>query len=325
MKTEAPIYRENLIARYWAYQTAFFPEVPKHFQVPQNPLGPPRPPVFHRHKAWENVITKPDASPEETSSLLKLIPEGERHKWFGSMNSSQALAQSIFGNLAIYGFLNDLDELLDDDGLPLFGQAQLRPDNFRMEFKVDYLGEPRPTSLDGYIGGDYRVAIECKFTESEIGTCSRPRLGPTASNYDQEYCDGNYTRQRARIERCSLTEIGVLYWRYVPQLFKWDSLLDISPCPLHANYQLVRNVLAIGVGQDGQASLSTGHVVLIYDERNEAFQRGGKGYIAFVKTRQALREPAMLRKCSWQRLVQHFRDNNILPWLSEQLSLKYGF
>ena len=53
-----------------------------------------------------------------------------------------------------------------------------------MEYKIDYLGEPRRTSLDSYISGDYRIAIECKFTEAEVGSCSRPRLKPTDSNYE---------------------------------------------------------------------------------------------------------------------------------------------
>jgi hypothetical protein len=32
----------------------------------------------------------------------------------------------------------------------------------------------------------------------------------------------------------------------------------------------------------------------------------------------------MLRRCSWQRIVQHIRQKGILPWLAEQLALKYG-
>lgn len=47
--------------------------------------------------------------------------------------------------------LSSLTELLDDDGMASLGKAQVLSDNFGMEFKVDYLGEPRPTSLDGYI------------------------------------------------------------------------------------------------------------------------------------------------------------------------------
>jgi hypothetical protein len=317
-------YRERLIARYWAYQKDFFCVTQDHFDRPFAPDASPRPPVFRKDKESENVIMRPGATEEETRTLLRLVPEGEKHKWFRSMNSSQALTQSILGNLALSGDLVSLTELVDDDGMALFGKAHVLTENFRMEYKVDYLGEPRPTSIDGYIGGEYRVAIECKLTEAEVGTCSRPRLTPKDSNYERDYCNGKYTRQRARQERCSLTQIGVRYWRYVPSLLRLNSERDIDPCPLDANYQLVRNILAIGVTPEGQVSPAHGHVIMIYDERNPAFQKGGKGFTAFTVTRQALLEPAMLRKCSWQRIVEHMRRESILPWLTEQLELKYG-
>ncbi|TET51218.1 MAG: hypothetical protein E3J64_07250 [Anaerolineales bacterium] len=194
-----------------------------------------------------------------------------------------------------------------------------------MEYHVDCLGEPRPTSLDGYFDGDYRVAIECKFTETDVGSCSRPRLKPGDSNYERDHCVGDYSRQRGRTERCSLTEIGVRYWRHVPSLFSWPSDTDLSTCPLNKNYQLVRNILAVGVGIDGRASPARGHVALVYDERNPAFTDGGDGYAAYSETRHALREPGMLRRCSWQRIIQHIRHKRYLPWLTEDLALKYGF
>jgi hypothetical protein len=68
-----------------------------------------------------------------------------------------------------------------------------------------------------------------------------------------------------------------------------------------------------------------GHAVLVYDERNPSFQNGGKGFVAFEETRGALRIPSLLRKCSWQHIVRHLRSKMILPWLTEQIELKYGF
>jgi len=193
-----------------------------------------------------------------------------------------------------------------------------------MEHKLNHLGEPRPTSLDGYISGNYRVAIECKFTEPEVGTCSRPRLKATDSRHEREYCNGTYSMQKARKERCSLTEIGVSYWRYIPSLFKWKNDSDMNPCPLNRNYQLVRNILAVGVKPNKTVSLNDGHVILIYDERNPAFRKDGEGLSTYIEMREALHEPRMLRKCSWQRIVQHIREENILSWLTENLALKYG-
>jgi hypothetical protein len=311
-------YKADLNRRYWEYQKSRFPVLERPFAQDE------RPPVFITRESWRNIIINPDASEVEVDKLLALVPEGEKHKWYRSMNSSQALAQSVLGNLAIHDSLHTLSELKDDDGLGLFGKAHISSKNFEMEYKVKYLGEPRSTSLDGYISGDYRVAIECKFTEAEVGTCSRPRLKPSASNYKHEHCNGNYSFQRGRKERCSLTEIDVQYWRYVPKLFKWKVDSDISPCPLHKNYQLVRNILAVGVKPDGSTSLNDGHALLIYDERNPAFQKNGVGLITYMETKEALQEPTMLRKCSWQRIARLLREKDVLPWLTENLRLKYG-
>jgi len=315
-------YRADLNRRYWEYQKSQFSNGLNFFERPYAQDG--RPPVFITSESWRNIIINPTASQQEIDKLLSLVPEGEKHIWFRSMNSSQALAQSILGNLAINDSLHYLSEIKDDEGQDLFGKAQISSDNFAMEYKVNYLGEPRSTGLDGYVSGDYRIAIECKFTEAEIGTCSRPRLTPTVSNYEGEHCNGTYSIQRARKERCSLTEIGVLYWRYVPSLFKWKNDSNLNPCPLNKNYQLIRNVLAAGVKPDGTVSVNNGHAVLIYDERNPAFQNDGDGLIAYMETRKALQEPTMLRKCSWQRIVQHVREKDVLSWLTENLTLKYG-
>ncbi|MBL1126976.1 MAG: hypothetical protein D8M54_00455 [Chloroflexi bacterium] len=315
-------YKADLNRRYWEYQKSHFSSWQDYFERPFAPDG--RPPVFIATESWRNIIVNPAASQLEIDKLLSFVPVGERHKWFRSMNSSQALAQSILGNLANHNLLHHLSEIKDDTGLDLLSKVQLSSDNFVMEHKISYLGEPRPTSLDAYFSGDYHIAIECKFTEAEIGICSRPRLKPTASNYEREHCNGTYAIQRARKERCSLSEVGVLYWRYVPALFKWRDVSDLTVCPLNKNYQLVRNVLAVGVKPDGTVSVDNGHVVLIYDARNPAFQKGGDGLVAFIETQTALQEPTMLRKCSWQRIVHHMREKGVLPWLTEHLVLKYG-
>jgi hypothetical protein len=320
--SQATAYKTELNQRYWAYQEVHFPVLEKFFEQPRTEGI--RPPVFRTEESWRNVIVNPNASPQEIKNLLAFVPMGERHKWFRSMNSSQALAQSVFGNLAVHGFFHHLAELQSDEGEPLFGEAQVSSDNFEMEYKVNYLGEPRSTSLDGYISGNYRVAIECKFTEMEFGACSRPRLTPQDSKYALEYCNGSYSRQGTRQERCPLSSIGVLYWHYVSFLFKWQSDKDLFPCPLNTNYQLVRNILAIGVKADGSVSTDSEHVVVVYDERNPAFQEQGNALVAYRETQLALRKPTMLRKCSWQRIIERVRSCGSLPWLTEHIALKYG-
>ncbi len=315
-------FKEILNDRFWNYQKSNFQSEPNFFERQFAPDG--RPPVFTRNEAWRNVIIDPSSSKQEKDKLLALIPDGEEHKWFGSMHSSQALTQSILGNLAIHDSLHLLSELNSDEGLPLFGDAQISPNNFTMEHKIDFLGEPRQTSLDGFISGDYQISIECKFTEPEVGTCSRPRLLPNASNYENELCNGNYSIQRSRKKRCSLTEIGVAYWQYISSLFNWENDIDMNPCPLNKNYQLVRNILAVGVKPDKSVTLNHGHAILIYDERNPSCQPSGNIYTAYLETRNALLEPKMLRKISWQKIVKQMRNKESLPWLTEQLDDKYG-
>lgn len=320
--TDYTDYMADLLQRYMKYQEIQFSN--KQTLFDSKYVKPANPPVFIKDEAWQNIIINPVAGKQENDRLLSLIPDWKRHKWFRSMNSSQALAQSIFGNLAINNSLHYLSEIKDDDGLDLFGKAQISSDNFEMEKIIDYLGEPRQTSLDGYVSGNYRIAIECKFIETEVGPCSRPKLKLENSNYENDYCDGSYSVQKARKTRCSLTEREILYWRYVPQLFKWKNDSDLYPCPLNKNYQLVRNILAVGVKPDGTVSVNNGHAILIYDERNPAFRQDGDGFTAYTETRAALQESTMLRKCSWQRIVQHIREKDVLSWLTENLSLKYG-
>ena len=278
------------------------------------------------------MLVDSEANPQEIKQLIDLIPTGEHHKWFGSMTSSQTLALSILGNLAKHGSLECLAELINDEGMSLSGNAEISSEHFEMEHKIKYLGERRQTSLDGYIQGDYQIAIECKFTEEGVGTCSRPRLTRKDAAYLSEYCNGSYKVQKPRDGRCSLSQTGVKYWDYLPKLFKWDKDADYTICPLNKNYQLVRNILAAGVRPDGSVSKDYGHAVLIYDDRNPAFydernkdfKEIGKGLASFRERRDALQEPAMLRKCSWQRITGLMREKSILPWLTVQLDKKYG-
>jgi hypothetical protein len=314
-------FRTELINNFWGYHEKFFSTKPDHFDRSQKSAN--RPPVFHPQYAWENVILQTGASKNEISELMEMIPKGEFHKWFRSMNSSQALALSILGNLAIHKKLNVLSDLKEDDGELLFENTDLINDQFSMEQKIHHLGEPRSTSLDGFISGDYQVAIECKFTETEVGACSRPKLSSKAENYNRDYCNGSYSQQKHRKSNCSLTEIGVEYWNFIPELFNIRNENEFVLCPLNRNYQLFRNILAVGVRKDKTTSTENGHAILIYDERNPAFLQAGKGYISYYETKRALINQKMLRKISWQRIVKTLRFNNTLPWLTEGIEEKY--
>jgi len=147
-------------------------------------------------------------------------------------------------------------------------------------------------------------------------------LAEKDKTYHEDFCDGNYSIQRNRTERCTLTQNGALYWKYIPYFFNWKNEQDNKPCPLHYKYQLVRNILAAGLRHDG--TVTKGHAILIYDERNPSCQKLGKIYEAFTGTRKALHDPNLLRKIDWQRITKAMRVNNILPWLTVELADKYG-
>lgn len=313
-------YRHNMVAKFWEYQRQFFPRWEDYFE--RDRAIDSRPPVFLKESADNNILMEPGISTVNRINLLNEIPNRERHRWFRSMSSSQALAQSVFGNLKVYDRTDCLRDLIDEFDESLWGAANLDSSSVILEYVVDYLDEPRPTSIDVLISGNYKVAIECKLTEADVGHCSRPKLKKDDPEEKKYYCDGSYSVQEGRRSRCALTEIGVSYWRYIPQIFSWPNRQDM-PCPINHKYQLVRNILSACV-RDDRASTSHGHAVLIYDERNPSFKAGGAGYIAYEQTKGALFEPRLLRKCSWQQIAKGIRSSGDLQWLAKGLEEKYG-
>ncbi|MGD0429925.1 MAG: hypothetical protein ABSA58_02430, partial [Acetobacteraceae bacterium] len=165
---------------------------------------------------------------------------------------------------------------------------------------------------------------EVKFTEVEFGRCSRPGLKPKEFGYAMDHCDGSFSVQRDRQSRCSLKEKGILYWQFVPEFFRWSATEDHRPCPLAFTYQLVRNVLAVCVSEDGTPGADRGHVLVVYDERNPAFRPGGEADAAWWAAVRALRFPRLLRRVSWQRVASHLAQFPDLAWLTVGLRDKYG-
>jgi hypothetical protein len=235
------------------------------------------------------------------------------------MKSSQALTQSVFGALAATGQLAALGAVTAECGRPAFTET---PNLLHMTLKqdVNWLGEPRPTSIDVcFECPQYRIAVECKLSESAFGTCSRPRL----PRDNPSHCDGTYTVQHDRRDRCALTEIGVQYWQHAPAVLDWNPDVDHSPCPLASTYQLVRNVLAATVRQD-RVETASGHALIIYDERNPAFRPGGDARSAYDAVCAALRHPGLLCTVSWQRIIDQLSAASDLRWLLDGLEAKYG-
>ncbi len=312
-------FKARLVSNFWQYT-----ENRQLVSYLDGSTDNKRPPVFAKGNETRNFIYSANCSEEHRDTLSNVITARKRQKWFRSMNSSQALAQSVFGNLLVYNRIGLLSSIRSEDDEPLIRED---PIHCELEFEVDYLSEPTPTSIDVFFtyADGYRIAFECKLIESDIGICSRPGLTPEKSNYELDHCNGNYTHQRHRTSRCSLTNVGVAYWDYVPKLFSWPSDRDHTPCPLASTYQLARNVLAISVDSTGTHCEEKGHVVLVYDERNPAFQSHGAGANAYAHTHASLRDPSILRKCSWQTIIQSLENDASLDWLTSELKAKYGF
>ena len=310
---EYRVHRGKLVDRFWKYTESNFKDNLSCFERPFAPDG--RPPVFLKEFADLNLLQGPKLSADARKNIIDIIPEGKRHRWFRSMTSSQAVAQSIFGWLHALNYFECLSDIKGDDGTPLFSD---NPDelDITLEFDVDYLGESRKTNIDAWFTGSNRIAVECKFLENEIGRCS--------SGLKKRFCNGDYVFQLERNVRCYKTHRGVKYWEYVPQLFDWSSDVDYSPCPLKDTYQLVRNVMAACIRGDGTLDTENAHAVLVYDERNPAFQPKGSGWIAFENVKKALFDSSLIQKCSWQRIINAMRSNTEFEWLIDNLYAKYG-
>ena len=278
-----------------------------------------RPPVLRKGLEAENVLVAPNSSHAE--EVRTAIAVRDRHRWFSSLFSSQALAQSVFANIQAYDCLDILSDVRTDCGRPAFFQDE-EDWGLELEYEMKALKEPRPTSVDVLFQNfERRIAVECKFTEDEFGTCSRTTLKES----DEQYCNGNYEAQHGRKERCALTEKGILYWHYLPELFDWPADKDHIPCPFSHTYQLARNALAATLSPNGKFDPHSGHLLVVYDSRNPAFQAGGAGDQQWRQALQSCRIEGLLRRVSWQKLLPPLAETQELKWLADALERKYGF
>ena len=279
-----------------------------------------RPPVFERQYASKNVLVPPNGT--RADDIRAAIPNWQRHIWFRSMRSSQALTQSVFAAIRELGLQGLLRNLPAECGRPAFFDAG---QDWVLSFEHETSGfnEPRPTNVDVLLSSPaQRVAIECKFLEDEFGTCSR--TDKRTYSDPQKHCDGNYRLQNGRRHRCALAEIGIQYWEHLPTLFDWSPDRDHEPCPFGATYQLARNSLAATITVEGDIKPSTGHVLIVYDARNPAFRAGGKAARQWQQVIGACLHQGLFRLLSWQSLLASIADAPELSYLIDNLGEKYG-
>jgi hypothetical protein len=116
--------------------------------------------VVFKPEHVENNLLIPPCSANERERIIGKIPPSKRHKHFKSMQSSQALAQSVFGTIEVLRRLPLLSAVKSEHGLPAFGpmvsQAKLY-----FEKEMQTLGK-RPqaaTSVDVWFEFQFLVVI----------------------------------------------------------------------------------------------------------------------------------------------------------------------
>jgi hypothetical protein len=313
-------YLAELRTRFAIYRDAYFPDRSDWFE----PRAHGDAVVFKREHRDCNLLIPP-CGVAENQRIVGKIPRSKRHKHFGSMQSSQALAQSVFGTIDTLGRLPLLEMVKSEDGRPAFGPS-LKQSQLEFEKEMTTLGEGTrgATSVDIWFGGTYRVAVECKLGEAEFGTCSRTRLKREDKKFETEFCNGSYTKQRGRAQRCTLTELDISYWKYAESAFGWPANRDHQHCPLKDTYQIARNVLAACATSDDQFDGRNGHALIIYDLRNPAMSNGGQCELQWRLAHDAIQTPGTLRRLSWQSLIAQWPTDEILDWLRARLKDKYG-
>jgi hypothetical protein len=311
-------YLADLRTSFADYRNAYFSDQPNWFEL--RPAGGAV--VFKKEHRDCNLLIPP-CGVTDRQRIIGKIPKSKRHKHFGSMQSSQALAQSVFGTIEVLGRLPLLAMIKAEDGRSAFGPS---PNQSNLEFEktVTTLGEvgDRATSVDVWFEGSYRVAVECKLAEAEFGTCSRTRL--TDVEFERQFCDGSYAKQRGRQHRCALAELNIDYWKYTESAFGWVANIDHKACPLKDTYQIVRNVLAACVTNDHRFDENRGHALIIYDQRNPAMLPGGRGDCQWREAYGAVQTAGRLRRLSWQSLMAQWPADEVLDWIKGGLKDKYG-
>ncbi|MGB7934771.1 MAG: hypothetical protein WCH04_21620 [Gammaproteobacteria bacterium] len=102
-------YLGSLIHQFWDYVGTLPGELADELESSRRDKK--RPPVFRKSAAARNILIPPAATPELQATVEATLPGKERYRYFGSLRSSQALAQSVFGNLITMGKAALLEDL----------------------------------------------------------------------------------------------------------------------------------------------------------------------------------------------------------------------
>ena len=109
-----------------------------------------------------------------------------------------------------------------------------------------------------------------------------------------------------------------------PNLFNWPPDQDHEPCPFRGTYQLARNAIAATMIAEDTLEPASGHVLVIYDSRNPAFQPGGKADRQWQKVVGDSYRQGLFRRLRWQTLLGFIAKAPEFAYLVDGLCEKYG-
>lgn len=160
---------------------------------------------------------------------------------------SQALAIDVFGTLKNHSSCNRiLNSLVADLEIPESNNWNV---NLEWISPTNPLGEiHQHTQVDAIAENDLAIILfECKFTESDGGSCSQVKQLKKGAHKGRIQCNGNYIMQtnpaNGKISRCALIPKGIRYWEIIPEVFDYNPNMDHAPCPFAGPwYQWMRNI-----------------------------------------------------------------------------------
>ena len=247
------------------------------------------------------------ALPPGWSHLERMLPRGALHRYARSAKSSQILSLGLLGAACRSdSSMRWFWESLDLPGYPATRQPLVA---FERALAPTDLNEyPHTTQLDVCVDDpSCLLAVECKWTEQGMGTCSCARGGEGSP------LPGGYCAQRV-IDRPE-------YWLQARNFLNLASeRLPLLPCQLSTVYQVVRNIAAVRhlAGKRRPCAF-----VLIFDALNPFFRATGKwpGWPAVLN---ACLQPHtgssfFFRAISWQDLVGNLPiDGTVRAWAREK-------
>ena len=326
-------YRDDLFAQQWRYASA--QRLDGALDRAHTPATGA--PFYRPTAAAANVILNVADDVRMRAKVLGQL--AIRRTYARSMASPQALAHSVFANLAVRGHLGCLAGLEDEAGRPLFFADAAEADDLTLDHgSGNWLIESRTWLPQVWSTPSGRIVVDPMLAEDGVGSCDRPRLDPD----DIEYCNGSFAdvsdprdpygvsaRAADRRAGCPLSDYGETdYWRHLPRLLGWHAVPG-EVCPLSSTLQLVQDVLDACLSDD-DLDPTRGHAVLVVDARNPSFEWStwrstGRGSRAIESVRSALGvHDDLLRVGTWQMIARAMDEEGGLDWLVEALWEKYG-